>query len=110
ETHDDAYLIGLLEKMPADLTIYGKAGTAVILAQYGRMQKAREALQSINEYSVYKEEMGRYFDTRKARYSWCDYRIPTQVAAIEAMKRLNTDRKTIEEMQRWLLQEKRTTS
>jgi len=110
ETHDDAYLIGLLEKMPADLTIYGKAGTAVILAQYGRMQKAREALQSINEYSVYKEEMGRYFDTRKARYSWCDYRIPTQVAAIEAMKRLNTDQKTIEEMQRWLLQEKRTTS
>ena len=53
--------------------------------------------------------MGRYFDTPKAPYSWFDYRIPSQVAAIEALKAVcPDDTKTISEMQRWLLQSKRT--
>lgn len=111
ESKDAAYLVGLLEKMPASLTIYGKANAAVILIYYDKKQRAREFLQSMNEYSVYTEEMGRYYETRRASYSWCDYKIPTQVAAIEAMQILEpADSKTIEEMQRWLLQEKRTTS
>ncbi len=109
-TADMNYLVGLLQKMPTALTIYGKAGAAVILSQYGQNQRAKEYLQSLKEYTVYKEEMGRYFDTPRALYSWSDYRIPSQVAAIEALKRLQpSDAKTIEELQRWLLQEKRTT-
>jgi hypothetical protein len=53
--------------------------------------------------------MGRYYDTPRAGYSWRDYRIPTQVAAIEAIKRLTPDdQQTLDEMRRWLLQEKRT--
>ena len=53
--------------------------------------------------------MGRYYDTRKAYYSWFDYAIPTEVAAIEAIKMLQpTDSTTVEEMRRWLLQAKRT--
>ncbi len=108
-TSDINYLVGLLEEKPSELTIYGKAGSAVILAQYGKQKKAEEYLQSIIEYTVYKEEVGRYFDTKRAAYSWFDYRIPTQVAAIEALKALKPgDKQTIEEMQRWLLQEKRT--
>ncbi len=110
ESQDMNYLVALLEKMPTELTIYGKAGCAVILSQYGKERRAKEYLRSINEHSVYKAEMGRYFDTHKAFYSWFDYKIPTQTFAIEAMKRLNpADTKTIEEMQRWLLQEKRAT-
>ena len=107
---DKLYLVNLLDKAPTKLTIYGKAGSAVILAQYGRMAHAKEYLQSIREYTVYKDEMGRYFDTPKAQYSWFDYRIPTQTFAIEALQRLApTDTTTITEMQRWLLHEKRTT-
>lgn len=107
---DKLYLVSLLDKAPTNLTIYGKAGTAVILAQYGRMAHAKEYLQSIREHTVYKEEVGRYFDTPKARYSWFDYRIPTQTFAIEALRRLApNDSTTITEMQRWLLHEKRTT-
>lgn len=107
---DATYLIDLLEKMPTALTIYGKANSAVILAYNDRKQRAKEYLQSINEYTVYKEEMGRYYDTRRVYYSWSDYKMPTQVAAIEAMQMLApTDTQTIDEMQRWLLQQKRTT-
>ena len=108
-TADITYLIDLLAKKPVDLTIYGKANTAVILQQYKQVQKAKEYLQSIKEYIVYKEEMGRYFDTKKAYYSWFDYKIPTQVAAIESFKTIApTDKQTIEDLQRWLLQSKRT--
>ena len=103
------YLVGLLAKAPTKLTIYGKANSAVILAQYGQKTRANEYLQSLKEYTVYKEETGRYFDTPKAQYSWFDYRIPTQAYAIEALQLLQPkDTATISEMQRWLLQEKRT--
>ena len=108
---DIAYLVKLLSKKTTELTIYGKANSAVILAHHGYTKKAQEYLQSMKEYSVYTEEMGRYYDTRRAYYSWFDYRIPTEVAAIEALRLVSPDDKqTVEEMQRWLLQEKRTTA
>lgn len=70
---------------------------------------AREYVQSLKEYSVYTEEMGRYYDTPRAGYSWFNYKIPTEVAAIEAIKHVAPDDvQTINEMRRWLLQEKRT--
>ena len=53
--------------------------------------------------------MGRYYDTRKALYSWRNYKIPTQVSVIEAMQMLKpNDKQTVEELQRWLLMSKRT--
>ena len=103
------FLITRLAKQPAAFTIYGKAVSAVILAKNGYPQMGKEYLQSIREYSVFTEEMGRYYDTRKAYYSWFDYKIPTQVAAIEAIQALEpSDTTTLDEMKRWLLQQKRT--
>ena len=110
-TSDMNYLIDLLDKIPTQLSIYGKARSAVILAHYGKMKHARDYLQSMNEYSVMNDETGRHYETPKAAYSWRNYRIPTQVAAIEALKILSpSDTTTIEEMKRWLLAEKRTQS
>ncbi len=103
------FLISRLAKCNTEFTIYGKAVSAVVLAKNNHVNEANDLLESIRQYTVYKEEMGRYFDTRKAQYSWFDYRIPSQVAAIEAIKALQpADTKTIGEMQRWLLQSKRT--
>ena len=111
---DQAYLLDKMSKMTSDFTIYGKARAAVVLAKNSQKnaayrEKAGEYLQSVNEYAVYREEMGRYYDTRKALYSWRNYKIPTQVSVIEAMQMLKpTDKQTIEELQRWLLMSKRT--
>lgn len=110
-TPDMDYLVSLLDKSATQLTIYGKAGSAVILAQYGKMSHAREYLESIRQYSVCTDEAGRYFDTPRAQYSWYDYRIPSQTFAIEALHLLEPeDTVTIRQMQQWLLHEKRTTS
>ena len=111
---DKAYLLEKMSKMTSDFTIYGKARAAVVLAKNCQQnadyrEKAGEYLQSVNEYAVYREEMGRYYDTRKALYSWRNYKIPTQVSVIEAMQMLKpNDKQTIEELQRWLLMSKRT--
>ena len=111
---DKAYLLDKMSKMTGDFTIYGKARAAVVLARNSQQnaayrEKAGEYLQSVNEYAVYREEMGRYYDTRKALYSWRNYKIPTQVSVIEAMQMLKpNDKQTIEELQRWLLMSKRT--
>lgn len=102
------YLIDLFESKPTEFTIYGKARAAVILAHFGKQAKARQYMQSLDEYAVTTEEMGRYYDTRKAYYSWCSYNIPTEVAAIEAYKQLQPENtNAIELMRRWLLQQKR---
>ena len=113
---DKAYLLEKMSKMTSDFTIYGKARAAVVLARNSQQnvayrEKAGEYLQSVNEYAVYREEMGRYYDTRKALYSWRNYKIPTQVSVIEALQMLKpNDKQTIEELQRWLLMSKRTQS
>ena len=102
------YLLKLLKKDIKNQSIYEKALTAVILSKYDP-KRALEYVQSLKEYTVYREEMGRYYDTPRAGYSWYDYKIPTQTVAIEALQRLTpADEQTIEEMQRWLLMEKRT--
>lgn len=106
---DVNYLMDLLENAHTEFTIYGKAHAAVLLGYYGRTKKALEHLESMKQYSVYTEEAGRYYDTRKASYSWRNYRIPTEVAAIEALRVVAPeDTVTVEEMKRWLLHEKRT--
>ena len=103
------YLISRLATQNTEFSIYGKAVSAVVLAGNNHRKQAADLLESIRQYTVYKEEMGRYFDTPKALYSWFDYRIPSQVAAIEALKALQpNDANTISEMQRWLLLSKRT--
>ena len=96
------YLINLLKKETRNQTIYEKALSAIILEN-------KTYVKSLKEWTVYREDMGRYYDTQRAGYSWRDYKMPTQVAAIEAIKLLTPDDTvTISEMQRWLLQQKRT--
>lgn len=103
------YLVNLLPKSIKSQTIGGKAQTAIILAKHGQTARSLDYVKSLKEYSVYTEEMGRYYDTPRAAYSWFSYKIPTQVAAIEAIRTVTPDdRQTVDEMRRWLLQEKRT--
>lgn len=103
------YLLAHLKENNTKSTLYRKALMAVVLAKKGETKLAGEYLKSLDEYSVSSEEMGRYYDSPRAAYSWLDYRIPTQVAAIEAMTLVDAQgyAKSIGEMKLWLLQQKR---
>lgn len=106
---DIDFMMAYIVKNTRYLDMQSKAGVAIILSRFGNKKAADEYLQSIIEHTVYKEDMGRYFDSYRAAYSWADYRIPTQTSVIEAIKALRPEqRQTISEMQRWLLQSKRT--
>lgn len=102
------YLMSYLRK-DRQRNIYAKALMAVVLSKDGKTEEAKEYVESIRQYTVEKPEMGRYFDTYRAGYSWFDYRIPTQTVAIEALKAVQpADTQTVDEMRLWLLQSKRT--
>ena len=92
-----------------DLTIYGKAACAVIMAHEGQKSKARDYLRSLKEYAVTSPGRGMYFDTPRAQYTWCDATIPTVTMAIEALRLVEPeDTVSVELMRRWLLSQRRT--
>jgi uncharacterized protein YfaS (alpha-2-macroglobulin family) len=103
------YLLSFLRQRKVDLSIYGKAARAVIMAREGDEARAQEYLKSLKEYAVTSEEMGMYFDTPRAQRSWFNYEIPTVAMAIEATQLLTPeDTTSIKLMRQWLLMQKRT--
>ena len=78
---------------------------------YGR-NVAEEFVKSLREYTVYKPEMGRYYDTDKAQYTWCDYRMPSHLAAMKAMRQqekyFGDTQDYLNDMTLWIIQQKRT--
>lgn len=103
------YLLESLKKNNTALHLYYKALMAVVLAERGEATLAEEYIKSLDEYTVETEEMGRYYDSPRTGYSWFDYSIPTQVAAIEAMTLVDAQgySASIDGMKRWLLMQKR---
>lgn len=100
------YITSKLENRSATYSIYEKALIARILQAQGKRAQAEILVRSIKEYTVVTPEMGRYFDTPKAGYAWNGYRIPTQVAAMEAIQCVEKDEEMLEEMKIWLLKQK----
>ncbi len=105
----EAYLKDL-EKNVKDLTIHGRAVAACVLRAFGHTQSADDFLESAVEYTIVKPGMGRYYATDQAYYSWRDYRIPTQLAAMRAIRQSSRADKQdlLNEMQVWLLRQKQS--
>lgn len=106
---DSRFLTERAAEGTAQHSMYGKARMAVILAAAGQHEKARVMAKGLLEHTVATEDMGRYFDTERAQRSLLSYRIPTQVAAIEALQETATaSAQQLGEMRLWLMQSKRT--
>ena len=103
------YLVKRLQKSSRSYDLYNKAMAAVILQRAARTKQADLTLKSLMEYTVSTPEMGRYFDSRRAPNFWSMYKVPTQVAAIDALQLIHPDDKqALQEMRLWLLQSKHT--
>lgn len=91
------------------LTILGKARVATALHQGGRQKAAQSMMESLGQYAVTSPQLGTYFDSPKAYYSWRDYKIPTVTAAIHALSLIApADTALLMGMKRWLVEEKKT--
>ncbi|MBQ9363831.1 MAG: hypothetical protein IJT97_10515 [Bacteroidaceae bacterium] len=97
-----------LAKSLHHLTIYGCAQGGCILRKYGKDSDAKKFTNFIKRYLVYKPGLGRYFATDRAYYSWQDYRIPTQLAAMRCLTQNGAEKNILHDMQLWLLRQKQT--
>ncbi len=104
------YLLEKLKNSSSNLTIYGKAVAAMVLYANGAKEVSADFVKSLLEYSVCTKEMGRYYDSNIAYYSWADYRIPTQTVVIEALRKLGESDELIAQFQQWLLKQKQVQS
>lgn len=115
------YFVSHLPKALNGQSIQIRAMSSVVLARYGKPAEAGKFLNSVMEYSVATEELGRYFDTQRAEYSWRNYRIPTQTLVIEALSALNPGQvkpspgapaldtpQVLAQLVQWLINQKRT--
>jgi hypothetical protein len=95
-----------VEKAPRDLTIYGAANTAYTLRAFGHVKSADKFVDFLKDYTVEKPGQGRFYATDAAYYSWMDYRIPTQVAAMKAIHQKDKTDPILNDMQLWLISQK----
>jgi len=104
-----------IEKNITKLTLYGVANSACALRVFGHTKSADSFVESLKQHSVLKPNQGRCFTSDAAYYSWVDYRIPTHVAAMQALcqagnsKSLSdseTNAAYLRDMQLWLLSQK----
>lgn len=100
------WLCTRLENRSADFSIQEKARLAIVLQSAGRSEQAAVLIRSLQEHLVSAPGMGQYFDTGKAEYTFGSYRIPTHVAAMEALARLAPDETVLDAMKLWLLRQK----
>ncbi len=98
--------LSYLEKNMKELSIYGIASSASILRAFGHKTSAEKFLNAVRHYLVYDEGQGKHFESSRAQYSWRDYRIPTQVAAMSALYTANPDDENLNDMTLWLLRQK----
>ena len=99
-----------MAKSMKQMTIYGRAKGACILQKFSRRKDATKFAESVKHYLVYKPGFGRYFATDIAYYSWQDYRLPTQLAAMRCLAQVEGDKNSLllPDMQVWLLRQKQT--
>lgn len=104
-------LTEILAKHPVTGDMYSKSLSAGILFESGYKDEARTELQSLLEHTVVRSDIGRYFDTDRAKSTPDSYKIPTHVAAIEALRLIVPgDTAMLQQMLAWLMQAKRTQS
>ncbi len=94
------------ERHPAGCTLREKAMMATVLQEAGRPAQAAEWVRSLKEYLTGTAGTGYGYDTPRADYTWESGRIPTQVAAMEAIWRIAPDPELLDGMRLWLFRQK----
>ncbi len=107
--HKEAYeyYLGQAQKYATNFNLYSMGLMALALNRNDKIEKAKSLANSILEYSIVNEELGRYWKM-DASYHWYQMPIESQSLFIEMFYELDFDSSIIEEMQIWLLKHKQT--
>ncbi|MCF0159928.1 MAG: hypothetical protein HUJ99_03995, partial [Bacteroidaceae bacterium] len=104
-----------------DGSLYDKALACIVYQKMGKVSEARKCLQSLLEYTVYTEELGRYYDSNRSWVNWRNYRMPLQTLLVEALHLFSSEKLKVDpakpaltatqvrrELCQWLLNQRRT--
>jgi len=84
-----------------------KTMLSVVLHRFNNRQLPQLILDHLKETSITSEEKGMYWKSNTSGWYWHETPIETQALIIEAFSEITDDKKTIEELQIWLLNNKR---
>ncbi len=86
---------------------YLQAIISVVMFENGYRNEAEAILRSLEERSLYGDEMGMYWRSQQGWF-WYQAPVETQAMIIEAFNRLNYNPQNIDKMKIWLLKQKQT--
>ncbi|AZQ42867.1 alpha-2-macroglobulin family protein [Nonlabens ponticola] len=88
-------------------SIYQQLLMAISLYRNGQQQLAQKIVEGLPQTAVNSPENGMYWKENTNGYNWYSSDIETQALAIEVFTELDRDKKEVEELKVWLLQNKR---
>jgi len=89
-------------------SVYMQAMIALYLSRTGDSNSANDVLASLKENAIHSKELGMYWKSAGNGYYWQEAPVETQSQLIEAFQELHADHDMIDQMKRWLLQQKHT--
>ena len=101
------YYLGQAKKYWLKENNYLQAMIAVVLFENGNRNEAEAILRSLEERSLYSDELGMYWRSNRSWY-WYQAPVETQAMIIEAFSRMNYNPQNIDKMKIWLLKQKQT--
>ncbi len=108
---DFDYLLDLFAEPSVTETMEEKAIRAFVLLENGKTKAGNLAVKSLLEHTLVAKESGRYFDTPRTKVYGAAFRIPTQVATLEALavaERKSDYGRETKELLQWLTRSTRT--
>jgi len=90
-----------------DRTLLQKTILSMVLHRFNDRQLPQLILEHLKETSVTSDEKGMYWKSNTSGWYWHEAPIETQALIIEAFSEITEDKNTIEELQIWLLNNKR---
>ncbi len=90
------------------MAIDNKAFAAITLANFGYIDKAKPILKSIDQYSIYIPEQGRFWDNLNDGWSFYANKVAITSLVLQAYQRVTPNSPHINQIKQWLLIEKQT--
>ncbi len=102
------YYLSQSEEYWLKQSLYSQGLIALAANRFGKKDLANKIIVSLEERSLYKEEMGRYWKYNRG-YFWYQMPIETHSLMIEVFDEVGNDAKMVNDLKVWLLKNKQTT-
>ena len=93
-----------------EFPLFGKTLASLILNRFDQTNTAKEIINVLKETAVTDKSFGMFWVENKTGYRWNESDVATQCLIIEAFAEITSDKKSIENLKKWLLKNKISSS